>query len=147
MKRLTFYFFILVLSTATSALLASPNLLGKVGLLIYKYHYLRTFPKTLVTVLTVTAVVLILCEILFWLASTYKIRKGSAMFWSIILLFAAIALTFKVAIDFTSWSYGHTGLRFRIGVHLLPVTLVLIFFNGVLRIKQIPRKNPLNSNR
>lgn len=40
----------------------------------------------------------------------------------------------KVYLDFTSWSYSHTGLKFRYGAYLLPLMLAFIFVNGLITI-------------
>lgn len=40
----------------------------------------------------------------------------------------------QVYLDFTSWSYSHTGLKFRYGAHLLPAILVFVFVNGLIAI-------------
>jgi hypothetical protein len=46
----SFYFIILVLVVIDSWLLAHPNLLGKLGILFFKYDMIRTFPRALATV-------------------------------------------------------------------------------------------------
>jgi hypothetical protein len=103
------------------------NLLGKIGLIIYKYHYLRTFPKTLITVSLVVVVAVALAEAVrfFVRRGTWKRPVGQVVL-SLFLL-AAVAMLVKTAVDFTAWSYSHTGLRFRLGAYLLPAILAVVF--------------------
>ncbi len=55
-RKVTFYWILLTLILVDSWLLSKPNILGKIGLIIYKYHYLRSFPRTLLTVWTVVSI-------------------------------------------------------------------------------------------
>lgn len=147
MKRINFYLFIAALVVLDSVLLRSPNLLGKIGLIIYKYHYLRTFPKTLVTVSLVVGVAVALAE-----AVRFFVRRGiwkrpvGQVILSLLLL-AAVAMLVKTAVDFTAWSYSHTGLRFRLGAYLLPAILAVVFGYawGTLRVPHEPfPESPMN---
>ena len=140
MKRVSFYLFIAALVVLDSVLLRSPNLLGKIGLIIYKYHYLRTFPKTLVTVSLVVGIAVALAEAVrfFVRRGTWKQPVGQVVLS--LLLLAAVAMLVKTAVDFTAWSYSHTGLRFRLGAYLLPAILAVVFGYawGTLRVRHKP---------
>lgn len=127
MKRVNFYLFIVALVVLDSVLLRSPNLLGKIGLIIYKYHYLRTFPKALVTVSLVVGTAVAVAEAVRFLVrrGTWKRPVGQVVLS--LLLLVAVALLVKTAVDFTAWSYSHTGLRFRLGAYLLPAILAVVF--------------------
>lgn len=51
-------------------------------------------------------------------------------------------------LDFTAWSYAHTGQRFRYGAYMLPCLLMLIFgyriFNLPVKIEEeIPVDNKI----
>jgi hypothetical protein len=132
--RLNFYLFIAALAVLDAVLIRSPNLLGKIGLLIYKYHYLRTFPKALLTVSLVVVVAVVFSE-----TTRYAVRKeliksltGKLLFFLLTVL--SVVLTIKVGLDFSSGSYAHTGLRFRAGAVLLPAILIVVFIYGWLTL-------------
>jgi len=153
-SRLTFYLFILALVVLDAVLLRSPNLLGKIGLIIYKYHYLRTFPKAFITVLTVMAIATFIAESVRWLVSTEKLGRASGrlILWAFIVL--ASAALIKTGLDFSTWTYSHTGQRFRYGAYLLPLILMTIFGYTAFTLpkphERFPEspimKNPPNEN-
>ena len=125
--RLNFYLFILALVVLDAVLLRSPNLLGKIGLIIYKYHYLRTFPKALLTVFSVIAIAAFISESVRWLVASVKLGRstGRLILWAFIVL-TSLALV-KTGLDFSTWTYSHTGQRFRYGAYLLPIILIILF--------------------
>lgn len=129
-SRFNFYLFVAALVILDAVLIRSPNLLGKIGLWIYKYHYLRTFPKALLTISLVVVVVIVFSEAIRlavkkeWL----KFSVGKLLFFLLTAL--SVALAIKVGLDFSSGSYEHTGLRFRFGAYLLPIILILVFVFG-----------------
>ena len=127
---------LLVLVLLNSALLASPNLLGKIGLIIYKYHYLRSFPRTLVTVIMVTFTALMTVEVVFHFLKKQKIGKFMALLILGIFLSVCLGMMAKTIIDFSTWSYGHTGIRFRLGAYLLPCVLIIIFIEGIWQVSR-----------
>jgi hypothetical protein len=126
-SRLTFYLFILTLVVLDAVLLRSPNLLGKIGLIIYKYHYLRTLPRALLTVFSVAAIAAFIAESVRWLVASKKLGRGMGrlILWAFIVL--ASAALIKTGLDFSTWTYSHTGQRFRYGAYLLPVILITLF--------------------
>ena len=126
-SRLTFYLFVLTLVVLDAVLLRSPNLLGKIGLIIYKYHYLRTFPKALLTLSCVVAIAILIAEGVRWLVS--KEQLGRVIGRLILLVFMALAAAalIKTGMDFSSWTYSRTGQRFGYGAYLLPLILMTIF--------------------
>ena|SRR5689334_20267250 len=138
-SRLKFYLLIAALIVLDAVLIRSPNLLGKIGLLVYKYHYLRTFPKALLTVSLVVGVAIVFSEIILFAvkATLLKNRTGKLLFFLLTAL--SVAVTLKVALDFSSGTYAHTGLRFRCGAYLLPVILVAVFLHGWLTL---PKTQP-----
>lgn len=143
-RKVSYYWILLTLMLIDSWLLSKPNLLGKIGLIIYKYHYLRSFPRTLLTVwivLSISVLIVLLIQLLM------KREKLSRLISTVILGACFIASTLimvKVAIDFTSWSYSHTGLKFRLGAYLLPAIMMIIFGNGIfqLRVKSVVDTEP-----
>ena len=137
-KRITFYLFIGALSVLDALLLRSPNLLGKIGLIMYHYDYLRTFPKALLTVSLVVGVGGVLAETIRFMVRRRKLKLFSGRV--VLFLFAglAIAILVKTVSDFTTWSYSHTGLRFQLGAFLLPSLLILIFLYTGLSLTANP---------
>jgi hypothetical protein len=126
-SRFTTYLFIAALVVLDAVLLRSPNLLGKIGLVIYKYSYLRTFPKALMTVASVVLIAILVAELVRWAVKREVIRRVVGITILSVLTLVSIVLLVKTGIDFTAWSYSHTGLRFRIGAYLLPAILILVF--------------------
>ena len=125
-SRINFYLFIVAMVVLDSVLLRSPNLLGKIGLIIYKYH-LRTFPKALLTVSLVVLGAVILAEGIRFMVKREILKRMTGKVILVFFMLAVAGIFAKTAIDFTAWSYSHTGLRFRIGAHLLPVIVMLVF--------------------
>jgi predicted membrane channel-forming protein YqfA (hemolysin III family) len=74
-KKISSMLLLLVLSITDAYLLAHPNLIGRLGVLLYKHSYIRNFPRALLTVLLIVAVSLIFCEIIFRMAK----RKSALM--------------------------------------------------------------------
>jgi uncharacterized membrane protein len=124
-SKINFYFFIAALTVLDAVLLRSPNLLGKIGLLIYKYHYLRTFPKALLTVLVVVGLIAAIVEIIHFAVRKGVIRRLSGQLLFLSLCLASLALLVKTVMDFSTGMYSHTGLRFRCGAYLMPAILLI----------------------
>ncbi len=108
-------------------LLSSPNLLGKIGLLIYKYSYLRTFPRTLITISIVVLVAVLIAEFVALLVKNETLKRNVAVFLLLIFVAMAAAALYKTVADFSTGMYSHTGQRFRYGAYLLPCILIFIF--------------------
>jgi len=143
MRRSGFYSIIAGLIILNGFLLSKPNLLGKIGLIVYKYYYLRSFPRTLLTVSIVCGIALALMELFSFLVERRIIGRtiGAIMFGLFVLL--GFAQLVKTGIDFSSWTYSHTGLRFRLGAFMLPTVVIFIFTYGWLRL---PKQAELNVN-
>lgn len=133
-NRAMFYLFIAALIVLDSVLIRSPNLLGKIGLIIYKYSYLRTFPRTLMTVGSVVGIAVLIAEIIRWMTKRAVLKRVVSISILLILSLISAALLVKTGIDFTAWSYSHTGLRFRIGAYLLPVILLAVFIYSLITL-------------
>jgi hypothetical protein len=144
-SRFTFYLFILAMTLLDAVLLRSPNLLGKIGLWIYKYHYVRTFPKTLLTVSLVVGVAIALAELIRFGVRRSIFKRGVGTMILIFLLMLTVILLVKTGIDFSSGTYSQTGIRFRIGACLLPAILMVVFSAAWItlpRVVQAPTKLP-----
>lgn len=125
--RVNFYLFIAALTVLDAVLLRSPNLLGKIGLLIYKYHYLRTFPKALLTLSLVVGLTITIAETIRFVVKKEVIKRLLGKVVLFLLTILSVALLVKTGMDFSTGTYSHTGLRFRLGAFLLPAILVVIF--------------------
>jgi len=137
-RKVAFYWILLTLMLADSWLLSKPNILGKVGLIIYKYHYLRSFPRTLLTVWIVVSISILMVLLVQFLMKQEKISKILAALILGAFLLTSFLIAVKVYIDFTSWTYSHAGLKFRYGAYLLPIIISIIFANGLIQIIRTP---------
>lgn len=135
MKARFFYLTILSLLSIIDALLISkPNFLGKLGLWLFKYSYLRTFPRAFVTVSIVVGAALLLSEIVLFITRRKVISKGVGLMISLVFVLASGGILFKIFHDFSKGIYSHTGAYFRYGVFLLPSILILIFTIALIRM-------------
>jgi hypothetical protein len=147
MKKIIWWILLALLTIADAYLIAKPNLLGKLGFIIYKYHYLRTFPRALVTVSIVVATVLVLIEVLVWLFNKQILSRKAIVSALIFLLLIFSFALIKTALDFQSWAFSHTGHKLKYGAYLLPIILILIVGTGLLQVLvQKPKfpESPLN---
>ena len=135
-RKVTFYWVLLTLMLVDSWLLSKPNILGKIGLIVYKYHYLRSFPRTLLTVWIVVSISILIVLLVQYLRKQEKLSRAGANIILGVCVCASLLIMAKVYIDFTSWSYSHTGWKFRYGAYLLPAILMIIFANGLIRLQR-----------
>ena len=147
MKRKLYYFLVVACLTVINALLlASPNLLGKLGLLIYHYRFLRTFPRTLLTVSIAVIIAVMISEFIALLVKNKRIKRFFGVVLLLVFVVLCAAALYKTVIDFTGWTYSHTGQRFRYGAYMLPCLLMLIFgyriFNLPVKVEEeVPVEN------
>lgn len=64
------------------------------------------------------------------------IKRNVAMFFLSLLLIFVIVIYGKVIIDFSSWSYSHTGWRFKLGAYLLPLIVMYIIIYTMVTLKR-----------
>ena len=121
MRKITYWLIVSFITLITAWLISKPNLLGKLGLIIYKMHFLRTFPRAMATVAAVVVVVAVSVE---WVSSVRSslLRNGLLLF----MLMACVALEVKTHYDFQSWAISHTGKKLRVGAYLLPLLLMFM---------------------
>ncbi|MPR36358.1 hypothetical protein [Salmonirosea aquatica] len=121
-RNLTTTSLLVILGITDAFLLSHPNLIGRIGIFIFKHDYIKTFPRALATVFLVLGISLFLCEV---------IRRGTspraALGWYLMLLVLGMALFAHVYVTFSSFSYGLTGKAFIYGAHLLPVLMTGLF--------------------
>lgn len=135
-KKISSLLLLLVLSVTDAYLLAHPNLIGKIGILVYKHSYIRNFPRALVTVLLVVGISLLICELLYRF-SKYRV----ALVCYAVLLAMALGWLGYVYSTFSTFSYRITGKAFIYGAHLLPITLAGLY--GRYFVKKIIQKNEM----
>lgn len=121
MRKITYWLIVSFITLITAWLISKPNLLGKLGLIIYKIHFLKTFPRAMATVAAVVVVVAVSVE---WVSSVRSslLRNGLLLF----MLMACVALEVKTHYDFQSWAISHTGKKLRVGAYLLPLLLMFM---------------------
>jgi len=134
MRKLAFYFVLIALAIVDAFLLSKPNLLGKIGLIIYKYHYLRTFPRTLLTVAIVVVISFGIAEGIGLLVKRGVLKRVLGVVTLLSLVALSFAALVKTGLDFSTWTYSHTGLRFRFGAYLLPTLLIILFTYALVKL-------------
>jgi hypothetical protein len=117
---------IIILGFTDAYLISSPNLIGKLGIWMYKYEMLSNFPKALATVFVSLAICLAIATF-FEKQINKKWAKYGLVFGLVISLLVLVQIYFK----FAAGSYKLTGKAFKYGMHLLPVLFSIIFANGL----------------
>ena len=135
--KLSSILLLIALSITDAYLLAHPNLVGKLGILLYKHSYIKTFPRALVTVILVVGISLLISELLYRFVSRKK-----ALISYLILLSISLFWFVYVYATFSSFSYRITGKAFIYGAHLLPVILIGLFGRYFVKAQFFSRFNP-----
>lgn len=138
-NRVNFYLFLAALIALDAVLIRSPNLIGMFGLWFYKYHYLRTFPKALLTISLVVGVSAIAAESVRFVVKKEWLKRLTGQVILFLFTVVSLGLLAKVILDFSQGTYSHTGIRFRIGACLLPAILVVVFVYAWITL---PRTQP-----
>ena len=126
-SKINFYLFLIALIVLDAVLIRSPNLIGKIGLWLYKYHYLRTFPKALLTVSMVVGASVIIAESIRFVVKKELIKRFAGQLILLTLTILSLIFLTMVIMDFSEGSYSHTGIRFKFGAYLLPAILTVVF--------------------
>ena len=129
-KRLSSVLLLLVLCVTDAYLLAHPNLIGRLGVLLYKHSYIKNFPRALCTVVLVVGISLVICEGLF-----RYVRRKSAVGAYLVLMLMAIVWFVYVFLTFSSFTYSITGKAFIYGAHLLPAILLGLYARYFVKAK------------
>ena len=135
--KLSSILLLIALSITDAYLLAHPNLVGKLGILLYKHSYIKTFPRALITVVLVVGISLLISELLYRFVSRKK-----ALISYLILLSVSLFWFIYVYATFSSFSYRITGKAFIYGAHLLPVILIGLFGRYFVKAQFFSRFNP-----
>jgi hypothetical protein len=121
-RKISSMLLLLILSVTDAYLLAHPNLIGKIGVLVYKHSYIKNFPRALLTVVLVVGVSLLICE----LAYRFTKKKTALLIYPAFIT-VAVGWFMYVYITFSSFTYSITGKAFIYGAHLLPVILMGLY--------------------
>lgn len=132
--KIIFYFIIALLVILNAYLLAHPNLIGRIGVILYKYTYIRTFPRALLTISLVIGVCILIVETIHFLVMKGRLRRTSGLWMLIGLALLSAGMLAKTVIDFTSWTYRHTGSGFVAGAHLLPILMTVVAIFGCITL-------------
>ncbi|GAB2770987.1 hypothetical protein GCM10027275_12130 [Rhabdobacter roseus] len=136
-KNLTTTLLLVILGVTDAYLLSHPNLIGRIGVLIYQHDYLKTFPRALATVFLVVGTSLAICEVIRWQA-----RPRVAVGWYLMLFVLGLSLFAYVYVTFSSFTYRLTGKAFIYGAHLLPILLIGLFGRYLIMAIFEARKQP-----
>jgi hypothetical protein len=136
-KKISSLLLLLVLSITDAYLLAHPNLIGKLGILIYKHRYIQDFPRALATVLIVVSISLLVCEVVF-----RRLKRNTALIIYTFLSGFAIFWLVYVYSMFSSFAYRITGKAFIYGAHLLPIILGGMYGRYLIRKMLVPKAMP-----
>lgn len=128
-KHSLFYAVLAILVVVDAWLLAHPNLIGKFGILFYKYDMIKTLPRAFGTV-AVSAIVSVLIG--------YVIENKLSKPTSTIVSGSMVAITLGVLIQtyfkFSSGTYAMTGAGFKTGAVLMPAILFIIFGKTLIEV-------------
>jgi hypothetical protein len=119
-------FLLLILGVTDAYLISHPNLIGKLGVFVYKYEMIKNFPISMVTVLSSLAICLLISVFL-----ERQVGKKWAKYGLVTGLIISVLVLIQVYFKFSSGSYAHTGKGFKYGMHLLPFLFIYIFANGL----------------
>lgn len=145
-RKLYFYSVVACLVVIDALLLSSPNLLGKIGLAIYKYFYLKNFPRTLLTVVILALVAILITEFISLLVKNQRLKRSVGVILLLVLVALSGVVMYQTVVSFLAWSYAHTGLRFRFGAYLLPCILMFIFGYRIFILpKKVEEEIPLDN--
>lgn len=138
-KKISSLVLLSILSVTDAYLLAHPNLIGKIGILLYRHSYIQNFPRALVTVLLVVGISLLICELI------YRFSKYTVALVSYAVLLAiALGWVRYVFNTFSTITYSITGKAFIYGAHLLPLILAGIYARYF--VKTLIKKNNTGKN-
>lgn len=128
-KKLSSFLLLMILSITDAYLLAHPNLIGRIGIWVYKHDYIKSFPRALFTVLLLVGISLAICELLVRLAA-----PKVASICLVILSLVGVLWMVYVYYTFSGFSYRITGKSFIYGAHLLPIILTGIYGRYLFRL-------------
>lgn len=126
MNKLQNIILLTTIGIADAYMISHPNLIGTIGVWMYKYQMIKTFPSALVTVLGAIAFCYGITQFL-----QNKAKQKWAKYVLVFCLIVSVATLIQVYFKFSAGSYAHTGKVFLFGMHLFPILLIYIFANGL----------------
>lgn len=127
--KLSSLLLLVILSITDAYLLAHPNLIGKLGILLYKHSYIKNFPTALLTVLVTVGFSLLICEVLYRFLNK---RIASSIYLTLTVI--SVIWLIYVYYTFSSFAYRMTGKAFIYGAHLLPIILIGLYGRYFVKI-------------
>ncbi len=127
---------LIIIGVSDAYMISHSNILGKIGVRLYNYDMIKTFPSALITVLCTLIGSFFITEFL-----QKQKNKNWAKYLLLLFLVASFAIFLDVFIKFSAGSYAHTGKVFKFGMHLLPIVLILIFSNGLWNWIKLKKNN------
>lgn len=124
--RAIFYVSVLILVIVDAWLLRQQNLVSKLGVWIYNYAFLKSFPAALGSVGLSALGAVAISEF------ASKLRKPMAISILVVFLLLCLFSLGQVLIQFSEGSYKLTGAYFKMGVFLWPSLLAFIFMRGIV---------------
>ncbi|PWJ58931.1 hypothetical protein CLV98_103302 [Dyadobacter jejuensis] len=121
-KRVSSLLLLGLLAITNAYLLSHPNIVGKLGILLYQHYYIKTFPRALLTVSLVLLGVIIISEAVVRWAQPGKAKMLLGGFMGL-----SVAFLWYVHHTFSTVTYRMTGKSFIYGAYLLPVIMTGIF--------------------
>jgi hypothetical protein len=121
-KNTFFYATLAILAIVDAWLLAHPNLIGRLGILMYNYNTIKTLPRAFGTVTFTVAFALIVSYL-----AQFKIKGIVGLVILGICLLASTYLLIDTYFKFSTGTYAMTGAGFKTGAMLMPLILILIF--------------------
>ncbi len=126
MNKIQTILLLTILGIADAYMVSHPNLIGTIGVWMYKYEMIKTFPKALLTVL---------CAMAFSYGISNFLQNKAKQKWAkyvlVFCLIASIATLIQIYFKFSAGSYALTGKVFKFGMHLFPILLIYIFGQGL----------------
>lgn len=133
-RNLFFYGALLFLVVTASYLISNPNLLGRIGIILYRYSHIRTFPRALMTVSVVTASSLAIGYLIRYAMIRRYVSRISCMVILAGLDLLCFTWLIRLINSFSGWSYRHTGFAFKIGAFMLPFILIFVFTKRLIEV-------------
>ncbi len=113
---------LLILGVTDAYLISHPNLLGKLGIFVFKYSMIKNFPSALITVFLTLGI----CYGIAVLLELNREQKWAKIALSLCTALALFILA-QVIFKFSGGTYAHTGKSFVWGMILLPSLMLYIF--------------------
>lgn len=136
MKISPWHVLLIILTITDAFLLSHPNLIGRLGIWFYKYRYLQTFPRALLTVSITMGLAWSLTE----LTKRRLPARGAALVLALLLV-VAVGMLLSVYLKFSGGTYRLTGKSFIYGAHLLPGMLTAVFAQGLYEVFRTGKLN------